>query len=186
MVFERDMDKHRITILLGFVSLQAAFWSDSASPQATRPESTVHETRSGYLGLGVGANLPAEGSERLYGTGTASFAFPIVGALSGQFDFGLWEIGSEYEKSSVALRIGLALRYDVPVGNQISIYPKVGTGFVFVPNLHASFGCGVSYLLSRKTGVFLEAGGHVAYRESQIRANYYFLATYIGAGVTFH
>jgi hypothetical protein len=180
------MDRYRIAVLLGFVSLLVVFWSDTASPQATQPESTAHETRRGYLALGVGANLAAEGSERLYGTAAASFVFPTVGALSVQVDVGVWEVEREYHKSSAALRIGLALRYDVPVADEISIYPKVGAGFVFVPDLNASFGCGVSYLLSQKTGVFLEAGGHIAYRQSQLRANYYFLATYFSAGLTFH
>ena len=176
------MHKDRIRVLLCSVGFLAAFWSETTSLQAAQPDTLAREKSHSYLALGAGANLWTEADNVFDGTVTLSSIFPVWGPLSFQFDVGVWG----FRKTPVVARIGVAMRYDIPLAQRISVYPKVGEGFVFVPNFHASLGCGISYLFSQKTGVFLEAGGHLTYRESQRRTNYYFMAMYVSAGLTFH
>ena len=160
----------------------AEFWWSTAFAQAAQPDTLAQEKKHSYFAVGAGANLWTEADNPADGTATLSNILTVSGPLAFQFDVGVWG----FRKPHAAARIGVALRYDIPVADRISVYPKIGAGFVFVPNLHASLGCGISYLFSQKTGVFFEAGGHLAYRESQRRANYYFFAMFLSAGITFH
>jgi hypothetical protein len=151
--------------------------------QAAQQDTTTQEIRRSYIALGAGVNLWTEGGIAIDGTAAISIIIPVSGPWWFQLEVGAWEVQRRWP---LAGRIGIAMRYDICLTDRFSIYPKAGVGLVFVlPPFHATVGGGISYMLNQKIGIFMEAGGHLAYRESQIRANYYFMSTYVGAGFTF-
>jgi hypothetical protein len=149
---------------------------------ASEPDTLARDHERPCVVFGVGANVWTEGELKSDGTASLSIARPFSQGLALQADFGIWS--SKW--STVAAHIGISIRYDVRVGNGFTVYPRAGLGLVFwLPPFHATFGCGVWHALSNKLGIFVEAGGHLTYRDSQRRANYYFEAVYLGAGLTF-
>jgi len=150
--------------------------------QAAQQDTITQEIRRSYIALGAGVNLWTEGGIAFEGTAAISTIIPVSGPWWFQLEVGAWGV----QREPLAGRIGIAMRYDIWLTDKFSIYPKAGVGLVFVlPPFHATVGGGMSYMLNQTIGIFMEVGGHLAYRESQRRANYYFMSAYVGAGFTF-
>jgi len=82
-------------------------------------------------------------------------------------------------------QLSFAARYDLRLAERITVYPKLGVGFFFsgFPVTYVGPGLGGAYRVTQKFGAFAEAGNLLAHRESQLRANWYFLGRYIRAGI---
>ena len=164
---------------LALAILTSILWQSAAGSQEDQIDTVRQSSQRSSIALAVGANFWEQYPGHPGGAGTISIQFGLWRRLWGQVDLGLWTQGG-YRP---LFRFGLAVQHKIPITTDFSIFPKAGGSLVFSPLLFWSVGCGVSYQCSRKLDVFLEAGEHIAHRESQIRANYYPLATYLSVGL---
>jgi hypothetical protein len=154
-------------------------WSTVARSQDDRLDTLQQSSPRSSFALAVGMNLWQENPGPPGGTGTFSILFGLWRELWGQLDLGAWT----QRGLRPFFRAGVAAHYRIPITTGVYVYPKAGAAFVFALEFLWSIGCGASYQFSRKFEVFLEAGQHIAHRESQIRANYYPLAAYLNVGL---
>ncbi len=168
----------RKRMLIAF--LPVILWSSAARSQEDQTDTVHQSSQRSSISLALGANFWQENPGPPGGTGTFSIRFGLWQQLWGQVELGGWT------QSGIrpVFRFGIAVHYVVPITTGAYVYPKVGGSLVFVPVFLWSLGCGVSYECSQGMDVFLEAGEHIAHRESQLRANYYPLATYLSVGLT--
>ncbi len=157
----------------------------AARPQTSPNDTSYGEVVSSHLSLGAGAYAWASlAYQQINGTACATLAFPTLRRMWVLFDLGF----CLKQEEILVGQLGLGARWDIPLAQEIGVYPKVGAGLSFIfgiPVSYVDMGCGMSYRASQKMGYFAEVGilhePHHGLQVDEMRR----LGMYLRIGVSF-